>query len=615
MAGQVNKINNYELAKVWKPFELTTNLNSTSTTSTYLPSETTSIGVGSTTGFPSSGELRIGDEILSYTSTTTTAFQNLTRGLYGTTAATIENADPVSQVYNSGLHELQGFTQVITKISCNVETKGLYQWYSDSIGNNIIRTLTPTSSAGYDFLSSVAFGPYVRYIISPTNTTTTSIYFTTEFSYQAVNPQLFTLNSGVFDSMISQLTRSVLVGQTSGGIFGNIQTAQNALKVAINDPLTAFGELKTSESYPLVQLSFVYGTNSRQTVQTTTGSGIITAANSLLSVSTSTTTGSTAILESKRPCKYRTGQGVNVKITGIFTTGVADTTQLLGIGDGSNGFFFGYNGATFGILHRKPGIDTWVNQTAWNIDTMSGTGVSGQTLDTTQGNVYTISFQWLGFGQIVFSIEDKTTGVIQPVHRIQYANSNTTPSLIQPSLPLSIRVNNNTTTSDIIVKTSSMAGFTEGKKVLLGPNFSAESTAITGVTTEQPILSIRVNPTINSINARIPVVLQELTAVGEGTGTNVVRFFVWLNNNPQTPNWTNVSTNNSVVSYDVTSTSFGGGGIKIGSYVIERNNSLIIDYIPKNIILYEGDILSVSCSSASSVDPNVALVWIEDDSG
>jgi len=615
MAGQVNKIYNYELAKVWKPFETTTNLNSTATTSGYLPTETTSIDVNSTTGFPSSGELRIRDEILSYTSTTATAFVGLTRGLYGTTAVTIEALDPVSEVFNSGIHELQGFSQVITKISCNVATKGLYQWYSDLNGNNIIRTILLTSNAGYDFFSSAAFGPYVRYTICPTDTTTTSIYFTTEFSYQAINPQLFTLNSDLSNSMVSQLTRSVLVGQTSGGIFNNIQTAQNALKVAINDPLTAFGDLRTSENHPLVQLSFVYGTNSRQTVQTTTNSGTITAANSLLSVSTGTTTNSTAILESKRPCKYRTGQGVNVKITGIFTSGVADTTQLLGIGDISNGFFFGYDGTTFGVLHRKGGVDTWVPQTTWNIDTMSGTGVSGQTLDTTKGNVYVISFQWLGFGQIVFSVEDQTTGVLQPVHRIQYANSNTTPSLIQPSLPLSIRVDNNTTTSNIVVQTASMAGFTEGKKILLGPNYSAESTAITGVATERPILSIRVNSTIDSVNARIPVVLQELTAVGEGNGTNVVRFFVWFNNDPQTPTWTNVSTNNSVVSFDVASTTFGGGGIKIGSYVVGRNNSLIVDYIPKNIILYEGDILSISCSSVSSVDPDVALVWVEDDSG
>ena len=52
-----------------------------------INSSTTSITVASTTGFPSSGYIRIEDEVINYTSTDATHFLGCTRGFQGTTAA------------------------------------------------------------------------------------------------------------------------------------------------------------------------------------------------------------------------------------------------------------------------------------------------------------------------------------------------------------------------------------------------------------------------------------------------------------------------------------------------------------------------------------------------
>ena len=41
---------------------------------------------------------------------------------------------------------------------------------------------------------------------------------------------------------------------------------------------------------------------------------------------------------------------------------------------------------------------------------MDGTGPSKQTLDPEFGNVFKIQYQWLGFGAIIFSIENSVTG-------------------------------------------------------------------------------------------------------------------------------------------------------------------------------------------------------------
>ena len=119
------------------------------------------------------------------------------------------------------------------------------------------------------------------------------------------------------------------------------------------------------------------------------------------------------------------------------------------------------------------------------------TNPTAQTLDPTKGNVYQMKFQWLGFGAITFGVEDASTGVIVPVHRIQYANTNTEVHLLNPSFPMTSRVGNTTNNSNITVKTASMASEIEGKIRLLGPRNTISNTK-TGVgTTLTNIVTIR----------------------------------------------------------------------------------------------------------------------------
>lgn len=57
----------------------------------------------------------------------------------------------------------------------------------------------------------------------------------------------------------------------------------------------------------------------------------------------------------ERVCKYRAGQSVLSRFTAVFDNGTAGTGQLAGIGNQVSGYFFGYNGEQFGILHRSKG--------------------------------------------------------------------------------------------------------------------------------------------------------------------------------------------------------------------------------------------------------------------
>ena len=129
--------------------------------------------------------------------------------------------------------------------------------------------------------------------------------------------------------------------------------------------------------------------------------------------------------------------------------------------------------------------DTWVAQADWNGDKLDGTGTSGVTLTKTNGNVFQIAVQYLGFGSIKFQVEVTPTGANNPifvtVHTIKAPNTRTTPTLTQPSFPFTMAAYSAGSTTNVSVSCASFAGFVEGDQKLIGPrqSYFKTSTAVT----------------------------------------------------------------------------------------------------------------------------------------
>ncbi len=124
----------------------------------------------------------------------------------------------------------------------------------------------------------------------------------------------------------------------------------------IGAPITAFGEVSTAEMTPIVQLQFPYAVNPRLVTSLTAGSGAATVSGSLLTVATGTTTASDVLFRSVLDAKYHPGQGALDRFTAVFdTTGTSGTKAVIGIGNEEDGYFFGYDGPAFGVLHRFGG--------------------------------------------------------------------------------------------------------------------------------------------------------------------------------------------------------------------------------------------------------------------
>ena len=125
-----------------------------------------------------------------------------------------------------------------------------------------------------------------------------------------------------------------------------------------------------------------------------------------------------------------------------------------------------------------------IPQSTWNRNTTPW-------LDPTKGNVYSISIQYLGFGNIQFYVENEVTGLPILVHQIEYANKNIIPSVGNPTFRIGWLARNIGNTTDLVVSGASAAGFIEGKLIPDSLPRAVESVTTTIGTTQENIISIR----------------------------------------------------------------------------------------------------------------------------
>jgi len=374
---------------------------------------------------------------------------------------------------------------------------------------------------------------------------------------------------------------------------------------------SAFGDLATTSISPRIQLQFPYNINYAEVSVSVTNGGTVYQSQPF-AVCSATVANSSALLSSLNNLHYRTGQGGLAVFTAIYTLGTTGSTQQVGLGNSTDGFLFGYNATVFGIDRRNNGVDNWIPQASWNQDPMNGTGPSLMNLDPTKGNVYKIQYQWLGFGDINFFIENPLTDSFVLVHQIQYPNSFTITTITNPSLPLIIYAANTTNATNISVKSPSMGAFVEGILINTGLLFSVSGSNAAITTTESSILIIKNNSSFSSItNQKFVQPLQLSLSNASGTAQDCT-FKVTLNPNlGVSPVYTNVSTTTSVVSYTVTGTTVRGGRV-LATYFAYSLNSITVDVSDLNIILNNSDILVFSgFSSAGTITARCAAIWNE----
>lgn len=386
-------------------------------------------------------------------------------------------------------------------------------------------------------------------------------------------------------------------GASSGTDDGNTATS------------TAFGEPISVELTPVAQGDFVHGINPQVFNSNSFAGGTTSVEQNMAVLESGTSPSGSAVVQLRRTLKYKPGQGAMMRATALFGTGSiagshpATSAQFIGMGNSESGYFVGYFGGAFGILHSKTGArevqtltigaaagtedvtvtlngdsivvpvtggasttqtayqlaqanyrnlgptgwiadvkgstvtfisaragsysggtfsvasggsiggtfaqtiagvaqeNDFILQSQFNEDTLDGNGPSGMIFNPDKGNVFQIGFQYLGFGNANFSIEDPQTGLLSMFHRIKNANALEKPVLKNPNVSiLATSSNIGPAPESVKLKTASMVAFTEGKVAKLDPKFAKSRTFTSSETFYQPALLLKVDRIFNNLS-------------------------------------------------------------------------------------------------------------------
>jgi NAD(P)H-dependent flavin oxidoreductase YrpB (nitropropane dioxygenase family) len=237
-------------------------------------------------------------------------------------------------------------------------------------------------------------------------------------------------------------------------------------------------------------------------------------------------------------------------------------------------------------------------------------------LNPQKGNVYQIGFQYLGFGNAFFGIENPETGRIMPVHMIKNTNARTTAVLKNPQMTTKLISKNFGSSTSVQPKSLSMAAFTEGFARKLDPRFAASHT-FSGYnsTTKAPLLALKVNAVYNNQTCFAEFDILRIAASNESTNkTLTISVYKNLDINGVV-NFQYVDQTNSAVSYanltPGTNTVTTTGKVPFLTFSIGANTAETLDIAPEELVFGAGEIVVICISTSGAVTGEVGVNWFE----
>lgn len=364
--------------------------------------------------------------------------------------------------------------------------------------------------------------------------------------------------------------------------------------------LSAFSDVLTTELTPIAGWTFAYTVNTDIVSTSVTGSGSVTHDAPMVVVNSGAAINSGATVQTKKVLRYIPGIGGLIRFTAIFDDPVAGNSQLVGLTNGDNSLAIGFVGEDFGVLRKSGGTSDFITSPQLNWV---------PPLDFTNGNVFVIQYQWLGFGPIRFLYEDGD-GDFEIFHQIRYPNTATVTSLKNPTMYVFAESTNTTNDTNVVLKSPSAMAFREGAMMesldplLLSRTFEGTAT----VTTEVPVLSVRAKATYNSITNMIQPIPSVLSMVTDGTKS--VTFRCYRGGTLTGGSWSDYNTNNSSLESDTTASAVSSGTL-VASFQLSKADSLTVKLENWGIELEPNETITVTATSAVSNIVGVTLTMKE----
>lgn len=148
--------------------------------------------------------------------------------------------------FTATIIDVDGYTQVQTEVRASHDGTINVEFCSDSGCTDVVRSLSIPylATSGYQFFSSPAFGNFIKYQFTNNGVVTqTDFYYTTKLLTTSLSPQVLTTNAFITPSMVTQLDRSITVGENPTGTLVNEKT--EGVAFVTNTPLGSGGTFTT----------------------------------------------------------------------------------------------------------------------------------------------------------------------------------------------------------------------------------------------------------------------------------------------------------------------------------------------------------------------------------
>jgi hypothetical protein len=367
--------------------------------------------------------------------------------------------------------------------------------------------------------------------------------------------------------------------------------------------ISTFGEGIVGQRISDVLELFQYNINTETLTSTVANGGTVTQADSMAILTSSTATNGAAQLQSKHVVRYRAGHEVYSIFTSLWANGgVAGATQYIGLFNGTDGFFLGYNGTDFVVGRRKDSVDTTVS-------TFNGSAEFTNRFDPTKLNIFSITFGWLGTAPVNFYWMNPE-GKLVLIHQMQLPNTLTGPTVTNPVLPVCMDITKTSGATSIVMKSGSWHGGVIHNGIdKVSDRFFSKIISATTVSTEAVLINFQNVSTFQSKTNLIDVEGALLEAASDGTKIGLVK--IYRNLAITSPSWTNVNATNSVIQTDVAGTVTPSDNNLLLALTLGRTDSKLINLKDLDFVLHPGETLTVTAQSTANMDFSFFLRWAE----
>jgi len=398
----------------------------------------------------------------------------------------------------------------------------------------------------------------------------------------------------------------------------------NAFNISLKDSLTIkdknldgsgksathsiFGDTITGTRIAQITAQFQYGIGSEEAKLESINGGYIDTLDSILHFHTTSDVGSTVNIQSVETLRYIPGQEVYCYYTIVYNEPILGQKQIAGLFDSENGFGLGYCDTTdFCFMHRRKGVTTY-----YPIDLDSFNEQNGYIFNPQKGNIYKISFGYLGFATIMVDVL-RPDGTLANLHKFQYPNNNIVTHITQTFLPVRAEVSNQTGNTPMVVGIGSLsagivngssAEYTSARKFTYA---NATEFTINGAT---PLITFRNKATYNDI---VNYVKSRLIYISGANDLNKNAKWVIIKNPvfTNTPTWTSPSVDSVMeISTDATMSL-----VTNTKYLLAFNNakvnSFLYDVLNYQIDLRPNEWATIALLGTGIGSADLSMRWTE----